>query len=149
MKRLWVFLILLTLLGAVGCEKKESAETVAETTGVKAMAVCPTCRMEMPEDAYCASCNAVATTESKPVHCENCDKDFKPGTYCAHCNRFMLNAKVHCGNCRDIVVKGHYCTNEKLFKGLPDIAYCEKHSKPYAKTQTCPDCKKQVTETNI
>ena len=140
MKRLWIMLIVLALLGAVGCDKKGES---SETASVKAMATCPTCGVEMPEDAYCAGCNAVATTETALVHCDECDKDFKPGTYCAQCNRFMLNAKVHCGNCQDMVVKGHYCTTEKLFKGLPDVAYCPEHGKPHAKTQTCPDCQTQ------
>jgi hypothetical protein len=144
MKQIWFILIVLALLGAVGCEKKESTGTA----NAKAMAACPTCEQEMPEDAYCAGCNAVATTETAMVHCNECDKDFEPGTYCAQCNRFMLNAKVHCGNCQDMVVKGHYCTTEKLFKGLPDVAYCLEHGKPHAKTQTCPDCQER-TEANI
>jgi hypothetical protein len=145
MKRLWILLTILVLLGTVGCEKKESAGT----ENVKAMATCPTCGQEMPEDAYCAGCKAVATTETALVHCDVCDKDYKPGTYCAHCNRFMLNARVHCGNCQDKVVKGHYCTIEKLFKGLPEVAYCEVHGKPYAKSQSCPDCQTQTTDTKM
>jgi hypothetical protein len=145
MKRFWILLTILALLGTVGCKKKESGGT----DNTKAMAACPTCGQQMPEDAYCAGCNAVATAETAPVHCDECDKDYRPGTYCAPCNRFMLNAKVHCGNCQDMVVKGHYCITEKLFKGLPEIAYCEVHGKPYAKTQTCPDCQTQTTETNM
>ncbi len=144
MKQMWILSIVLALLGAVGCEKKDES---AETAGVKAMAACPTCGREMAEDAYCAGCNAVATTETEPVHCDKCDKDFKPGTYCAQCNRFMLNARVHCGNCRGLVVKGHYCTTEKLFKGLPEVAYCTEHGKPYAKALSCPDCQKQAAGT--
>lgn len=146
MKRLWMLLSVLALLGTVSCEKKEGA---AETESVKAMAACPMCGKEMVEDAYCAGCNAVATTETKPVHCGECNKDFKPGTYCAQCNRFMLNVKVHCGSCRDMVVKGHYCVAEKLFKGLPEVAYCLEHGKPYAKNQTCPDCQKRAVGTDI
>jgi hypothetical protein len=142
MKQIWIILIISALFAVAGCENKD------ETASAKAMAACPTCAEQMPEDAYCAGCNAVATAETKLVHCDECDKDFKPGTYCAHCNRFMLNAKVHCGNCQDMVVKGHYCTTEKLFKGLPEVAYCLEHGKPHAKTQTCPDCQKP-TETNI
>ena len=61
----------------------------------------------------------------------------------------MLNTKVPCGNCRDQGVKGHYCTTEKLFKGLPDVAYCMEHAKPYAKNLTCPNCHKQATEESI
>jgi hypothetical protein len=146
MKRICILLIISALLAVVGCDKKEEA---AETASVKAMAACPTCAQEMLEDAYCAGCNAVATTEAMSVHCDECDKDFKPGTYCAQCNRFMLNAKVHCGNCQARVVKGHYCTTEKLFKGLPEVAYCPEHGKPYAKTQTCPDCQNQAAGTEI
>jgi hypothetical protein len=146
MKRLWVLLSVLALLGTVSCEKKEGA---TETASVKAMAACPMCGKKMVEDAYCDACNAVATAETELVHCEECDKDFKPGTYCAQCNRFMLNAKVHCGNCQDMVVKGHFCIAEKLFKGLPEVAYCLEHGKPYAKSQTCPDCQKQPAETDI
>lgn len=144
MKRICFLLTLFALLGTVGCEKKESSGT----ENVRTIASCSVCGQEMPEDAYCAGCNAVATTETALVHCDVCDKDFEPGTYCAHCNRFMLNAKVHCGNCQDQVVKGHYCTTEKLFKGLPAVAYCPEHGKPHAQTQTCPDCQKQ-SETNI
>lgn len=144
MKRIGFLLTLLAFLGTVGCEKKESGGT----ENVRTIAACSTCGQEMPEDAYCAGCNAVATTETALVHCDVCDKDFEPGTYCAHCKRFMLNAKVHCGNCQDMVVKGHYCTTEKLFKGLPAVAYCTEHGKPHAQTQTCPDCQKQ-TETEM
>jgi hypothetical protein len=150
MKQMWILLIMLALLGAVGCEKKdEPAEGAAETANVKAMAACGVCGREMAEDAYCVGCNAVATTETDLVHCQECDKDFKPGTYCAQCNRFMLNATVHCGNCRDQVVKGHYCTTEKLFKGLPDVGYCEEHGRPYDKNQSCHDCQKEDAEAQI
>ena len=149
MKQMWIFLMTLTLL-AVGCEKKdEPSEAAAETANVDVMAACPVCDQEMMEDAYCAGCNAVATTETELVHCDACDKDFEPGTYCAQCNRFMLNAKVHCGNCRGMVIKGHYCTGEKLFKGLPDIGYCEEHGKPHAKSLSCPNCQKQAAGTDI
>ena len=149
MKQMWVFLITLTFL-AVGCEKKdEPAEGATDTANVKMMAACPVCDQEMMEDAYCAGCNAVATTETELVHCDACDKDFEPGTYCAQCNRFILNAKVHCGNCRGMVIKGHYCTGVKLFKGLPDAAYGADDAKPYAQTQTCPDCRKQRAGTEM
>ena len=124
----------------------ESARLRAETSAQQGASIS---RGARSYDAYCAGCNAVATTETELVHCDECDKDFKPGTYCAQCNRFMLNAKVHCGNCQAQVVKGHYCTTEKLFKGLPDVAYCPEHDKPYAKIQTCPDCQNQTVETNM
>ena len=146
MKRIWILLIVLALLGAIGCEKKGES---SETSNDKTMAACPTCGQQMPEDTYCTGCNAVATTETQLVHCDECDKDFVPGTYCAQCNRFMLNAKVHCGNCQDMVVKGHFCITEKLFKGLPDITYCKLHGKPHARTLPCPDCQKQAAEANI
>jgi hypothetical protein len=150
MKQIWILLIMLALLGALGCEKKDDpAEGPAETANVKAMAACPVCEQEMAEGAYCSGCNAVATTETDLVHCQECDKDLKPGTYCTQCNRFMLNATVHCGNCRGQVVKGHYCTTEKLFKGLPDVGYCEEHGKPYDKNQSCPDCQKEDAEAQI
>ena len=141
MKQMWTLLLTLALFGAIGCEKKD------DTGSANAMAACRACGREMAEDAYCASCNAVATTETELVHCQVCDEDFMPGTYCAKCNRFILNATVHCGNCRAQVVKGHYCTTEKLFKGLPDIAYCEKHGRPYHKNLSCPDCENKGPET--
>jgi hypothetical protein len=146
MNRTWILLIVLSSFLFAGCEKKGDS---TETANVKIMAVCPTCNQKMPEDTYCAGCNAIATTETKPVHCDECDVDFKPGTYCSRCNRFMLNAKVHCGNCRSKVVKGHYCTTEKLFKGLPDVAYCQEHAKPYGKNSSCPNCPKQVVGSNL
>jgi uncharacterized lipoprotein NlpE involved in copper resistance len=143
MKQIWVLPIMLALFGAIGCEKED------DTASAKAMAACGVCGREMAEDTYCVSCNAVATTETDLVHCRVCDEDFRPGTYCAQCNRFMLNATVHCGNCRDQVVKGHYCTTEKLFKGLPDIAYCQEHRRPYDKSLSCPDCENKDTEKQI
>jgi hypothetical protein len=148
MKQKWIFLIILTFLGAVGCEKKDAQpDGRGEAASAKAMAACPVCDEKMVEDSYCAGCNAVATTETELVRCEVCDKDFKPGTYCAQCNRFMLNAKVKCANCQGLVVKGHYCPHEKLFKGLPDIAYCEQHRKPYHRSLSCPDCEKEPSPT--
>jgi hypothetical protein len=148
MKQILIFLMMSVFLGAVGCEKKdEPAEGEAQTQKWVVTAPCPVCARRMMEDTYCAGCNAVATTETDLVHCEKCNKDFKPGTYCAQCNRFMLNARVHCGQCRDQVAKGHYCTTEKLFKGLPDIGYCERHERPYRKSLSCPRCEKEGAET--
>ena len=59
----------------------------------------------------------------------------------------MFNAKVKCGNCQDEVDKGHYCLGEKLYKGLPDIAYCETCKKPYHNALPCPNCNKEVPQT--
>ena len=130
MKRILILLTLLALLGTVGCDKKESAGTEK----VRTIAACPTCGKEMPEDAYCAGCNAVATTETALVHCDVCDKDFEPGTYCAHCNRFMLNAKVHCGNCQD-KVKAIIVRPKSYSKACPTspIAKCTVNPTPKAK----------------
>jgi hypothetical protein len=141
MKRIQALVITLTILTAVGCKKShDHTEGPVETRNQSPMAACPVCGQKMAEDTYCAGCNAVATTETDHVYCQTCDKNFKPGTYCAECNRFMLNATVRCENCRGQVVKGHYCPNEELFKGLPGIAYCQEHRRPYERDRTCPDC---------
>ncbi|MBN2313984.1 MAG: hypothetical protein JXM79_08640 [Sedimentisphaerales bacterium] len=42
-----------------------------------------------------------------------------------------------------MILRTIVCEQEML-----DVAYCEVHGKPYAKTQTCPDCQKQA-ETDI
>lgn len=147
MKRIWIFLVVVVLLAAVGCEKKdEQAADAAEIETLTAMAACPVCGQEMRQDAYCAGCNAVATTETDWVNCRECDQDFKPGTYCAECNRFMLNATIKCGICQSQVVKGHYCPHEKQFKGLPDIAYCEKHRRPHQRDGACPYCEQEKAQ---
>ena len=141
MKRLSIFIMVLVVLGNGGCKRSDDqAEGGDQAQNRATTAACPLCNDQMTEDTYCARCNAVATTETGLVHCSKCDKDFKPGTYCAECNRFMLNAKVKCGNCRGLVIKGHYCPNEKLFKGLLGVAYCEEHERPYAKDSACPSC---------
>lgn len=147
MKQLYIFLTVLIILGTVGCKQKNNeAEGGRQAQSRAKTAACPVCGEKMIEDAYCAGCNAVATTETALVHCEACDKDFKPGTYCAECNRFMLNAKVECGNCQGLVVKGHYCPNEKLFKGLFGIAYCQEHERPYSNDSACPSCEEKDIE---
>ena len=139
--------MLICMVAENGCEKKDEQTKDGQRQPGVAQAACPACQHEMKENAYCACCNAVATTETKSVHCETCDKDYQPGTYCAKCNRFMFNAKVKCGNCQDEVDKGHYCLGEKLYKGLPDIAYCETCKKPYHNALPCPNCNKEVPQT--
>ena len=141
MKRFCVLLLVLVVLETNGCKQKEDqAEGGGPAQTWTSIAACPVCSEQMIEDAYCAGRNAIATNETELVHCSECEEDFKPGTYYAECNRFMLNAKVKCGNCQDLVVKGHYCPNEKLFKGLFGVAYCEEHERPYAKDSICPSC---------
>ena len=137
--------MLICMIGENGCEKKDEQTNDNQTQTSAAQAACPVCKNKMKEDAYCACCNAVATAETESVHCDKCDKDYPPGTYCAACNQFMFHAKVKCGNCQDEVAKGHYCLSEKLYKGLPDIAYCETCEKPYHKALPCPNCEKQKT----
>jgi hypothetical protein len=140
MKRILVLLFAMTILVHVSCDWKDEQTKDGQAERLIAQATCPVCKHKMKEDAYCACCTAVATLETEPVHCDTCDKDFTPGTYCAACNRFMFNAKVKCGNCQDQVPKGHYCSEEKLYKGLADIAYCETCKKPYHKSLPCPNC---------
>jgi len=141
MKRLYILLTALAVFGSTGCRQKDDqTDEGSQAQSWATMAACPVCSEKMMEDTYCAECNAVATTETDVVHCEVCGKDFKPGTYCTGCNRFMLNARVKCGNCQDLVVKGHYCPNEKLFKGLIGVAYCEEHERPFSKDSSCASC---------
>jgi hypothetical protein len=142
MRRISVFLALLAVLGNGGCKESDNqTRGDGQAQSQPTISACPLCDDQIAEDTYCAGCNAVATTETDLVHCSKCEKDFKPGTYCAACNRFMLNAKVHCGNCQDLVIKGHYCPNEKLYKGLIGIAYCEEHERPHAEGSACPTCR--------
>ena len=139
MKHTLVLLVGLALtVGMLGTGCKDQAET-PETAKVEYK--CPGCDKVMEKDAYCAGCNAVAST-GKMIHCETCDKDMKEGTYCAKCNRFMFDEKIKCKKSDKMILKGEFCSKKNGYKFLPTVAYNPETKKPCAcKDGDGPACK--------
>lgn len=102
------------------------------------MGVCPGCGMRAAEGAYCAKCNAIATTETGTVHCDHCGKDFKAGTYCAGCNAFMTG-KTCTVDGRQVPLGG-YDSRLEIYAGTQGVSYCKNCKLPCAAGKPCPRC---------
>lgn len=120
------YLMMSMLLGVVllgGCVENQKAGCEAGE-----QAVCPVCGKEMPEDAFCPGCNAVANCIGE-FKCSGCDKTVKAGTYCPKHNKFRFPAAAgKCPKCGK--VKGEWCEKCGHYAMLPHVTYDADAKKP-------------------
>ena len=138
MKRVMILLACVCFIG-IGC-KKEAPPAVEQVDLVTYS--CPDCGTEADADAYCAHCNAVASS-GDTVACEKCAKEYKEGQYCAECNRFVFDDPYFCATENREFKKGTYCPKEGAYRGLSTVKYCPDCQKPFdGKLEKCPACGK-------
>ena len=136
MKKVMILLACVCFIG-VGCGEEETP-TVEPVDMVTYS--CPDCGTESEADAYCAECNAVASS-GDAVACEKCGAEYTEGHYCADCNRFVFDDPYFCATENMEFKKGTYCPKDGYFRGITSAKYCPECKKPFdGKLEKCPDC---------